>query len=204
MEFEDIKNLVKPGSRKRFQARAKLRPFAIIEASLSGRCAQPAESELRKFAERVREVKNWRDIFPGIRRLRLSTDGEGINVTLRITKSEGEPVHLVREGTLGATTVAVKRVDQLGFYSLNVTTIARKVNMSVPKTLAVIKHLKLQDDPEYFKEFIIGSCDFKRYSWKALDRIKKDLPNLDMQKVWNKYKRRLSAKEHPVGGGRSA
>lgn len=188
IEFEDIRNLVTPGSRKRFQARAKLRAFAIIEASLGGSRSQPGESELRKLAERVSKGENWHDIFPGIKRLRLSTEGNGLNVTLRITKSRGEPIHLVPEGTPGATIVAVKRVDELGYYSLNLTALANKIKETPPKTLAIVKHLKLQEDPEYFKEFRIGRVCFKRYSAKALDKIKKELSDLDMNEIWNKYK----------------
>lgn len=188
VEFEDIKNLVKPGSRKRFQARAKLRPFAIIEASLGGSYSQPPEYELRKLAERVSKGDNWQDIFPGIKRLRLCTDGNGLSVTLRITKSEGEPVRLVPEGTPGATVVGVKRVNELGFYSLSLTALASKINMTMPKALAIVKHLKLQEDPEYFKEFVFGSVHHKRYSPKALDKIKKELPNLDINEIWDEHK----------------
>ena len=188
VEFEHIKNLVKPGLRKRFQARAKLRSFAIIEASLAGSCSQPPEYELRKLAERVSKGETWEDIFPGIKRLRLSTDAEGLNVTLRITKSKGEPIHLVPEGIRGATIVGVKRVDELSFYSLTPTALANKINMTIPKTNAIVRHLKLQDDPEYFKEFTLGSAHFKRYSPKALDKIKKELPNLEVNEIWNKQK----------------
>jgi len=61
IEFEDIKRLVAPKSRKRFQARAKLRSFAIVEASLSGSRLQPGESDLGKLATRVglQIYENW-------------------------------------------------------------------------------------------------------------------------------------------------
>lgn len=188
VEFEDIRNLVKSGSRKKFQARAKLRPFAIIEASLGGSHSQPPEYELGKFAERVSKGENWQNIFPGVKRLRLCTEGNGLRVSLRITKSKGEPIHLVPERAPGATIVGVKRVNELGFYSLTPTALANKISVTMPKTLAIVRYLKLQDDPEYFKEFSFGSSHFKRYSLKALDKIKKELPNLDINEIWNKHK----------------
>ena len=46
----------------------------------------------------------------------------------------------------------------------------------------------MQDNPEYFKEFRFGSTNHKRYSPKALDFIKQELPNLDIVKIWNKNK----------------
>jgi len=189
IEFEDIKKLVKPTSRKKFQARAKLRSLAIIEASLSGSRTQPGENELGKLVRRVKRARSWRNIFPGIKRLSLNVDGEGsLNVSLRISKSKGKPIQLVPEGTPGATVVAVKRVDELGYYSLNLTALSEKVGLSGPRLLAVVKHLKLQEDTEFFKEFRIGSVKFKRYSSKALDKIKNMLSGLDLEKIWQRYR----------------
>lgn len=187
VEFKDIKKLVRPSSRQQLQAKAKLRSFVIVEASLSGSRLQPGENELNKLVERIKKGDGWQKIFPGITRLKLSSEGSAINVTLGITKSKGEPVHLVPEGTPGATIVAVKRVDELGYYSLNLTSLSEKVKLTMPKTMAVIKYLKIQEDTEYFKEFNIGSVKFKRYSPKALDMLKKELPNLNVDNIWGKY-----------------
>jgi hypothetical protein len=176
VEIEDIKRLVAPGARKRFQAKAKLRSLAIIEASLGGSRTQPSEAELEKLAKRVRRGEPWHRLFPSIRTLTLDTNGNGPGLFLRISKSEGQPVRLVPVGTPGAAIVAVKRVDELGYYSLNLTALASKLELSLPKTLAVVQELEIQEDAEYFKEFAIGAMHYKRYSPKALDRIKKSLP----------------------------
>jgi hypothetical protein len=190
MDFElgSIKQLLSPTSRRRFETRAKLRSFAIIEASLGGSRLQPSDSELEMLARRISKGESWQDVFPGIKRLAFDADDQGLSVTLRITKSKGHPVHLVPEGTPGATVVAVRRVDELGFYSLNLTELAKKVGLSSPKTLAVVKELALSSDPEYYKEFTIGSSHFKRYSPKALDRIKNALPVLNIDQIWQRQK----------------
>ncbi len=116
--------------------------------------------------------------------LRLRTDGSGAAINLRITKAEGIPIKLVKEGEPGAAVVAVKRVNEIDFYSLGLTDLAKKIGVSAPKTLAVIRHLKLQDDEEFFKEIRIGASRFKRYSAQALDRLKKELPGLDVEEIW--------------------
>jgi hypothetical protein len=186
LEFEDIKRLVTPGSRKRMEARAKLRAFAIIEASLSGSRSQPGESELQALVRRVNKGESWQDLFPGIQYLSLDNTGQGLSLSLRITKKDGHPIHLVPEGTPGATVVAIKRVDELGYYSLNLTALSQKVGISKPKLLAVVRELRLQGDSEYFKEFQIGSAFYKRYSPKALEKIQQELPKLNMDEVWTK------------------
>jgi hypothetical protein len=186
-EFADIKQLVAPRSRKRLQALAKLRSIAILEKSLSGDRTQPSEAEMRGQIKKIAKGMPWTRLFPGVASLRLETTGTGFDVSLRITKSEGEPVRLVSEDTPGATIVAVKRVNELDYYSLGLKQLARKVGLTEPKTLAVVRALGIQDRNEFFKPIRIGSQLYKRYSRKALERIKAELPKLDLDTIWRDY-----------------
>jgi len=189
-DFALIKNLVKPKSRRLIDAKTRLKALAIVEASLEGIRSQPSDFEINKLIKEVRFGKMWQQIFPGIASLQLSTEGNGINVEIRITKREGEKVHLVPEGTPGATILAVKRVNELDYYSLSRNDLASKIGLTGPKTTALIDHLKLQENPDYFKIIKIKSSEFKRYSPKALDILKKQLPKVDMDKIWEKYKKK--------------
>lgn len=186
-EFKEIKQLVVPGSRKRIEARAKLRSLAIIESSLAGERSQPSKSDLNKIIKKIQEGKSWGTIFPGVATLKLETSGTGPSISIRLTKQDGEAIHLVKEGTPGATTVAIKRVNELSFYSLGLRDLAEKIGLTYPKTLAVIRHLKIQGNNEYFKILKIGAAEYKRYSMKALNRLKESLPNLDIDEIWQKY-----------------
>lgn len=189
-EFSEIKRLVKPSSRKHFDARTKLRSFAIIEDSLSGKRSQPSENTLKELTKRISKGESWEKIFPGLKRISISPSDDGVSINLKITKSKGEPVHLVPEGTPGATIVAVKRVDELGYYSLNLTELAKKVNLTRPKARAVIRYLELQKNSEYFKEIMIGKSRFKRYSVKALKKLKEEVPVLNIDEIWKKHRPR--------------
>lgn len=189
IEFTDLKKLSSPRARTKLQAKSKLRSFAIVEASLTGSRLQPSETELGKLVKRISRGENWQTIFPNINRLVVDTEDKGMSVTLKITKSKGQPIHLVSEGTPGATVVAVKRVSELGYYSLNSKSLAEKVGLSLPRVIAIIKELKMQENPEYFKEFTeFGTFHPKRYSPKALDYLKKQIPNLDIERIWVKYR----------------
>ncbi len=84
--------------------------------------------------------------------------------------------------------LAVKRVNELDFYSLGLKDLAKKLGIGINRALAVVRHLDLQSDEECFKDFKVGSQAFKRYSPKALDLAKKALPEMDMDAVWEKYK----------------
>lgn len=190
MDFAEIKKLVAPRSRKRVAAYAKLRALAIIEGALRGERSQPHEDDLEKLIRGIRAGKEWEDLFPGVACLRLDTSGDGLGVTIRITKKDGVPVTIVPEGTPGMTVVAVRRVDELSFYSLGLKDLAEKARLPQHKTLAVIQELELQNDPEFFKKFTIGKQQHKRYSPKALDRIQRALPQLDLEAVWQRHKPR--------------
>jgi len=184
-EFKEIKALVVPGSRKRIQARARIRSLAIIEASLKGVRSQPSKYELEKYLTQASEGLKWQDIFPGVASLELDTDGTGLSVSIRLTKSTGEPVRLVPEGTPGATVVAVKRVDELGYYNLGLKKLAEKLSLTQPKAFAVVRYFRIQGSEEYFKRIKIGSSIFKRYSHKALERLKKELKTADIETIWH-------------------
>ena len=106
---------------------------------------------------------------------------------MRITKSRGEPIRLVSEGTPGATIVGVKRVNELDYYALGLTQLADKLKISTARTLAVIRALGIQDSPDYYKEIKIGKQVYKRYSPKALDRLKHEVPILDLDQIWTEY-----------------
>ncbi|MDN8082561.1 hypothetical protein QZN30_24675 [Burkholderia multivorans] len=187
-DFKTISAQLKRYSRDQVEAKAKLKALAIIEASLSGIRSQPSELEVNSLAKKVKEGKGWKELFPGVATLRISTEGEGINVSVRISRKDGEAVQIVPEGTPGATVLAVRRVDLLGYYSLGLKALAEKVGLTQPKALAVVKELKLQDSEEFFKVFEVESQTFKRYSAKAVEKVKAELPNLDMDAVWERHK----------------
>jgi hypothetical protein len=187
-EFEDIKKLAMPGSRKQLHARAKLRSLAIIDSSLKGIRTQPSEAELGKLVREIQSEKSWQSIFPGIAILRLDTTGSGLTVSIRLTKKEGEAVQLVPEGTPGATVVAVKRVAEVDFYTLGLYKLAENLGISPHKLLAVIKEYEMQKNPEYFKIFKFGSVVHKRYSYKCLEKMREVLPTINIDAVWEKWK----------------
>lgn len=189
-DFRLIKDLVKPHSRKLLKAKSKLKAIAIVESSLEGVRSQPSDLEVRKLVTKVREGKEWKDLFPGVASMQLSSSGTGINVDIRITKMGENTVTLVPEGTAGATVLAVKRVNELDYYSLSPTKFAEHLELTQPKALALAKHLGLQDSTEYFKVIKIGKSLFNRYSGKALSKAREELALVNMDEVWAEHRPR--------------
>ena len=116
--------------------------------------------------------------------MNVVTEGNGIDISVRITKREGPAFHIVPEGTPGASTVAVRRVNELDFYNLGANQLAERVDLTVPKLLAAVSHLGIQDDPDCFKEITIGSAHHKRYSQRAIARIRECLTSESIDEIW--------------------
>ena len=185
-EVSEIKKLIKPQSRKKLEALEKLRALAIMENSIQGIETQPSDAELKKLTKKIKDGSNWDRIFPGVSTLTFTTNGFGPSLDLRIVKKEGIPVTVVPDGTPGAAVVAIKRVNDLDFYTLNLTALAEKTKTSTSKLGAIIKELKIQENVDAFKEIKIKSQVFKQYSPLALEILKKEMPTLDIEEVWQK------------------
>jgi hypothetical protein len=195
-EIDEVRALLSPGRRRRTEAEARLRGLAIVDSALQGERYQPGTGDLRRLGAEVLSGKGLADVFPGIAAITFTTDGEGPRLNLRITKKEGVPIVLVQEGTPGASVVAVKRVDELGYYNLGHKQLARSVDLTEPKTTAAVHVLGMKSDPDCYKEFVIGKSRFGRYSQKAVDKIKDILKSRNSDEIWQEYR----AMQNKVGG----
>lgn len=187
-EVDAIRRLLAPGKRRLSEATARLRPLEIMESTIQGQRMQPGEKDLERKCREIAAGRNSASLFPNVAALNLTTAGEGPSLQLRFAKKEGIPIYVVPEGTVGAFPVAIKRVNELDFYNLGLADLSEKVGLTEPKTLAVIRYLGIQNSEEFFKMIRIGSTKFKRYSQKAIQEIKKGLPELNMCEVWERYR----------------
>lgn len=186
--WEEIKDHLKPMARQRLQACAKLRSLAILDNSVSGKASEPTEAEMKRLIQRLQKGEPWGAVFPELAKYQVVTEGAGITMALRITKNQGEPVALVPEGTPGATVVGVRRVDDLSFYSLGPSDMADKLEITEPRFFALSRQLKLKESADCFKLVKIGKSTFQRFSPKALELCRSEMPNLDMAAVWAAHK----------------
>jgi hypothetical protein len=188
-EVAEIRKLLKPGSRRRTEAEARLRSLAIVETSLGGEKVQPRMGDLNKLASQIISGNtNWNDIFPGVASLELTSSGYGPSLDLRIDKKQGIPIRIVPEGTPGAAVVAVKRVNELGYYNLGRDQLAKKLGISGPKITAAIWHADVKMDPECYRQFTIGKSKFDRYSEKALNRLQECIKQKSLDEIWQDYR----------------
>jgi len=187
-EVAEIKKLLKPGRRRKVEALARLRPLAILDATIRGEKGQPSDPDLQRIGNEVSQGRSWVEVFQGAAAVEIAADGTGPSLSLRLSKKEGIPIRLVEEGTPGASVVAVKRVDELGFYNLGAKQLAERTDLTMPKVVAVVDHLRLRDRVDCYKEIKIGKAVFKRYSQKAIAEIRGAMQSESADEIWRKRK----------------
>jgi hypothetical protein len=79
-EVSEIRKLLKPGTRRRTEALAKIRALAIVEGAISGEHLQPSQSELTELSRDVKVGKRWEDLFPSVSAINITASGEGPSV----------------------------------------------------------------------------------------------------------------------------
>jgi len=188
-EAKEIQKLLHPGRRRRIEAEARLRPLAILDATIKGEKGQPSSTDLRHIGRELLRGRKWAEPFAGVAAIEIAPDGSGPTLSLRLSKKEGIPIKLVPEGTPDAAVVAVKRVNELDFYSLGAKQLAEKLNLTIPKAVAVVDDLGIRSQSDCYKEIKIGNAVFKRYSVKALAAIGEALKQRSADEIW--------AKRHP-------
>ena len=190
-EVDEVKKLLGPGKRRQIEAMARLRPLAILDATIQGEKGQPSDADLRRIGKEVVAGKAWTDAFKGASAVEITAEGAGPSLSLRLTKKEGIPIQLVAEGTPGSSVVAIKRVNELDFYSLGARQLAEKLGVSMPKTLAAVDHCGVRSMADCYKEFKLGS---QRYSPKALDVIRDSLETDSLDTIWQQRRRDRGAR----------
>lgn len=192
-EVDEIRGFLAPGTRKKMDAVAKARSLAVLESSVKGNYEQPSDRELEKVCQRLSDGEAWPSVFPGVASINITTELDGPTFNLRLTKNEGTPVQLLKEGEGNGAVVAIKRVNELGFYNLGAQELARKLGLTPPKSRALVDHLGLRDDPECFKEFRIGSVRHLRYSPNAIKKMKEALEVESIDRIWAERRAKRSA-----------
>lgn len=190
-EFAEVDRLLSAGKRQGAAAAARLRSilaFAVGSRESTGRVS---ESDIETAIANRRRNRSWDVILPEVAQLRLTTDGGGIPITMRISKDAQIAVRIAKPGEEVSGTVIKQQIDPWDVYTMSRDDMAAKLGLSGPRTHALIYELKIQDDPDCYKELKRKSQVFKGYSKKALDLLRNAKETLDMNVIWQKHRRRL-------------
>lgn len=190
-EYTQIAELLKPGRRARHEARARIRTLLAMEAHVEPETHVSAK-DVDRVEKGIKSGQKRPDVFPRLDDVTTAVKGSGATVTVHITKKDGPPVRYSSDET--APAAAIREVDLNRKFYLSATELAGKAGLTPPRSLALRRHLGIDDDPRVHYLFDMGSQKHHRYSDGALKRMKDAIDEIDMDAVWEGHK--------PTGGSK--
>ncbi len=187
-EFRKLQQLLQnPGITKQ-KAMAALRPLMAFKIGGEDEYRRMTTCELEVAAENLKAAETWRTVFPEIAKINFVSQGEGIPVGFKVVKMTDDalPVRVIKAGdTEEPQGVIIQReIDIFDKFNMGLNQVAKKLGVSGPRTLAMIREYGLGDDPESFRKLRIGSVTYKRYSKKTLDFLRGQLDTVE--ECWKK------------------
>jgi hypothetical protein len=184
-QYSQIKKLLRPGKRRRAEARSKIRALLAMEGHLA-EDVLVTEKDVNRIERAIKSDKKIATVFPRLRGVNTSYTGAGITLTVHFTKREGAPVHFVPADD-PRETAAVREVDLQRKYRYPARELAERLGLTPPRAIALRRYLKLDEDEDSHHIFVFGSQRISGFSDRALDRLREAKETADMDEVWEKH-----------------
>ena len=191
-EVSQIRELLKPGRRHTVEAKARLRSLLSVDLAAAAEQRAPTPLEVDRAAKRLKEGRPWKNVLPNLAALSLDASGSGQTYSVCLSKKKTAPAVRFAETEDEKENAAILRdIDVTERFPFTITRLGQLIGLTTPKMGAIIWSLDLKSDPESYHEIRLGkSPPFPRYSHKALRSIRSGLEDLDIQSVWQEYRKR--------------
>jgi hypothetical protein len=193
VELAEVDRLRELGKRRGAKAAARLRSVLAFATGAREESDRVSEDELSDAIARRRHGEAWEVILPEVTQLRLSTDGSGVPISMRISKDAPAAVRITKPGEDAVGSLLKQEVNLWDKFNMSRDDFAEKLALSGPRTHALIYELAIQDDDECYRELKRKRQIFKGYSHKALDRLRDGMKTLNLDEVWQRQKHRFGA-----------
>ncbi len=187
-QFNQVKDLLRPGKRRRVEARAKLRGLLAMEGHVSDE-ARVSERDVNRVERGLRDGKPLGQVFPRLGSVGAEFTSDGPTLKVHFTRGQGAPVTFVSADD-PREAAAVREVDLQRKYYLSKGDLAERLELTPPRALALRRALGIDDDDDFVHVFDFDSLKHYRYSDNALRAMQKALKELDMDEVWDKHRPR--------------
>jgi hypothetical protein len=190
-QYAQVKDLLKPRKRRRTEARALLRGLLALEGHVS-EDIEVSEKDVNRVEKAIRQGEKLPQVFPRLTSVGTAFDGEGPIVKVRFVKRGGAPVTYIPADD-PREAAAVREVDLQRKYYLSKRDLAERLDMTLPRSMALRRHLGIDEDEDCVHVFQFDSLTHYRYSDNALRKMKQAIDEgLDMDAVWNEQRPRIA------------
>lgn len=187
-QYTQITDLLQPGRRRRDEARGRIRMLLAMEAHVADEVAV-SERDIDRIERAIRLGHAWPEVFPRLTSLRTQHEGEGVEMTVRFSKTEGAPVRFVAADD-PEEAAAVREVDLQRKYRYSPTELATQVDLTRPRSKVLRDHLGIDDDRQCAHIFEFGRQSLPRYSDRAIQRMREALQDINMDALWRERRPR--------------
>jgi hypothetical protein len=200
-ELAEVDKLLAHGTRKSARAEARLRAVLAFVTGSRETPERPSGDEVRRAVARRRRGRDWAVIFPEVGQLRLSTDGSGIPIQMRISKDATLAVRVAKPGEPVVGTLLKQEVNVWDKFNLNLSQLAEKLGVTAPRVLALIYDLKLQENADCFHLLQKGKIKLKGYSPLALETLRAAIAEGRLDLAWEHHRSHLAGRRKHAGSG---
>lgn len=191
-QFQQIHELLKPGKRRKAEARAKIRGLLALEGHVSEE-ALVSERDVNRVERGVRDGRDVNSVFPRLGRVGTQFSYDGPTLKVHFTHGQGgAPIEFISADD-PREAAAVREVDLQRKYYISKGDLANRLGLTSPKALALRRYLGIDDDENCAHVFDFDSQRHFRYSDNALRRMQEALETVDMNAVWEKHRPRRSS-----------
>jgi hypothetical protein len=190
-KYEQVKALLRPGKRRRDEARGLIRTLLAMEAHVVDE-VEVNETDVSRVEKAVKANREWTVAFPRLAQIVTQFEGDGLAVVVRISKSEGTPVRLIAADD-PSEAAAIREVDLQKRFRYSPTELAQKLSMKMHYVASLKAYLGIDVDQQCVHEFVFGSQKHKRYSDTAIERLRNAMSTMDVAEIYRASRRRPGA-----------
>lgn len=190
-DYSQIAGMLRPGSRRRDEARARIRGLLALEGHVADEVAI-TERDVSRVERGIRSGQPRHQVFPRLAGLSTSIDGLSVRIMVQFSKREGMPVRFASDDETEAA--AIREVDLQRKYRYSKQRLADLAGLTAPKAAALRAELAIDGDPACYHSFEFERTRIPRYSDEAVKRMRKALRSgVDMGAVWERHRSRRRA-----------
>ncbi len=185
-DYRQIAQLLAPGTRKKPDARARIRALLAMEAHVR-EDGLVSKKDVDRVEKAIRAGGDRRQVFPRLAEIGTTVAGEGVEIQVRFVKKGGVPVrYTAAEEEVAAG--AIRQVDLQNKYHWSRADLATKLGLDTGRCKALRWRLGIDDDEDYRHDFVFGRLTHRQYSDNAYVRMTDALAGeIKMADVYQQY-----------------
>lgn len=193
-QFDVIRRLLAPNSRKQTEARAHIRTLLAMEAHVD-EATDLSERDVKRVIRDVRAGKGRHDVFPRLTSVSTDAHGDALELRVKFVRNDEDavPVRYVGEDFDGDVT-GIRERDLQRRYRWSRSDLNRRLGIGNQKGKALRERAGVDGvdgvDERYMHEFTFGKSRHPRYSDEALKEMERTLEEVDIDEIWEDYKTR--------------